>query len=250
MQGAGSGATGPQGAFAGAGGQHGIDLGVGLQPLQGADGGEDDEEVAGRVACQGVVGADPHRLELLGLVRYRLLPCRHTGHQEGHVEAARQVAVGDPVRQHEHLIRRQLQALGAALVEQGGITVQCSHGAGVGHAAIGVARQQDAQFLETFADGGDGLGQGRAALLRAVPGEGMGGGISGVDAAARKDVGARGEAGRHGAPGHQHFDAGLAVGPGAVAQQQHGGGGPQGGGFTLGVQELAGACHHGIMLRG
>ena len=109
-------ATGPQ-RFIGrcAGRQHGIDRGVGLQTLQRADGGEDDEKITRSVARQRVGRAHPHRLKLLGFIGHRCLAWGHAGHQKGHVKAARQVAVGGPVGQHEDLGAAQRQAALVAL---------------------------------------------------------------------------------------------------------------------------------------
>jgi hypothetical protein len=105
--------------------QHSVHGGVGLQPLQRADGREDDEELPRGMPRQRVGRAHPQRLELLRLVGHRFLALGHARHQEGHVEAARQVAVGDPVGEHEHLGARQCQALGCALRRELGLAVQC-----------------------------------------------------------------------------------------------------------------------------
>jgi hypothetical protein len=117
-------ATGPQWPVAGAGSQHRIDRGELLQPLQRADGREDDEELAGLVARQRIRGAHPHRLELLGLVGHGRLAFRHARDEERDIEAARQVAVGDPVGQHEHLVGGQHQAALAALVGEGRVAIE------------------------------------------------------------------------------------------------------------------------------
>ena len=100
------------------------------------------------------------------------------------------------------------------------------------------AREQDAEFFETFADRGDGLRQVQVALGGAPAGLRMGCRVQAVDAATRKHVGAGRETGVHRAAGHQDLDALR-----RVAQQQHGGGGANGRGFALGVQELGRSDH-------
>ena len=77
---------------------------------------------------------------------------------------------------------------------------------------------------------GNRLRQVQVALFGAACGHAVGLCVGRVYAAAREHVGTGRETGRHGAAGHQHFDA---LWP--VAQQQHGGGGAQGRRFTLGV---------------
>ena len=181
---------------------------------------------------------NPQRLELLGFVGHRGLRGGHARDQEGHVEAARQVAVGDPVRQHEHLVGRQLQALGAALGKKVAMAVQCRD-VGVGHgAAVGVARQQNAQFLEALADRGNRLRQAQIVLADAACRQRVRGGISGVNAATWKDIGTGRKAGVLRAARHQHFDA-----IGAITQQQHRGGGARHGTGARGMQELIRSDH-------
>jgi hypothetical protein len=122
----------PQRLFGGSGGQHGVHAGVLLQALQRADGREDDEELPGGVALQGIGRAHPHGLELLGLVGHGRLAFGHAGHQKRHVEAPRQVAVGDPVRQHVDVGCGQRQAVRGALRGQGRVAVQRGHVGGGG----------------------------------------------------------------------------------------------------------------------
>ncbi len=116
---AGARATGPQRLLVGHGGEHRVGAGEFRQPLQRADGREDHEELAGRMPLQRVARAHPDGLELLGLVGHRLLPLRHACHQEGHVEAPGQVAVGRPVREQEDRVGRQAQAARGALRHEG-----------------------------------------------------------------------------------------------------------------------------------
>ena len=239
---AGARAAGPQRVLAGAGGQHRVHGGVHGQALQGADGGVDDEELARFVARQRVGGAHPHGLELLGLVGHGRLAFGHAGDEKGHIEAARQVAVGDPVRQHVHVGGGQREAAPAALRHEGRVAVERGDVVGAGGRAVGMAGQQHAQFLEALADGGDGLGEVFVALRGAARGVGVGSGVGRVDAAAGEHVGAGREAGGERAARHQHLDAG-----GRVAQQQHGGGGARRRGVALRMQELAGAGHGPIM---
>jgi hypothetical protein len=210
------------------------------QPLQRADGGEDDEELAGLVARQRVRRTHPHRLELLGLVRHGLLAFGHARHQEGHVEAPRQVAVGDPVREQEDLVGGKHQLALAHLRGERRLAIHRRHVPRADGAAIGMAGQQHAELLEAFADGGDGLREAKIGLRSPACGQRMGFGVGGVDASTWKNVGAGREAGGRGAPRHQHLDAGR-----AVTHQQHGRGGPRHCGFALRVQKLAGSYHAG-----
>ena len=83
----GPGAAGEQGLLAGAGLQQRVHGGVGLQALQGADGREDDEKVAGLVPRQGVCGAHPHGLELLFFVGHGVLIGGHASNQKRHIKA-------------------------------------------------------------------------------------------------------------------------------------------------------------------
>jgi len=181
------------------------------------------EHAASRVAIQRLLGAHPLGLELLGLVGHGRLAFRHARHEKGHVEALGQVAVGDPARQGEHAVGRQLQAARLALRGEGGVAVECGDVVGIGPAAVRVARQQHAQLFEALTDGCDGLGE----LLVALRGAARGGGvrlrIERVDAAAGEHVGAGHEAGLVGAARHQHLQRAAAAGLGRIAQQQHGG---------------------------
>ena len=70
-------------------------------------------------------GPHPDRLELLGFVRHRALPLGHARYQERHVEATRQVTIGEPVGEDEHLVGGQYEGPGAALLDQRLIAVQC-----------------------------------------------------------------------------------------------------------------------------
>ena len=133
-------ATGPQRLLAGAGGDDGIDRGVILQPLQRADGGEDDEELPRLVPRQRVGRAHPHGLELLGLVGHGRLAFGHAGDEKGHVEAARQVAVGDPMRQHVDVRSGERQAARDTLGHEGRVAIQRGDVGGAGRRSVGVAR--------------------------------------------------------------------------------------------------------------
>ena len=59
-----------------------------------------------------------------------------------------------------------------------------------------------------------------------------------VNDAAWKDISARGKAGGHGAPGHQHLQA-----IGAVPKEQDGGRRSKGNAFALGMKELTDSGH-------
>jgi transposase len=63
------------------------------------------------VTRQRIGRAHPDRFELLGLIGHGLLAFRHASNQKRHVEAARQVAVGDPVREHKDLCTGQRETL-------------------------------------------------------------------------------------------------------------------------------------------
>ena len=240
---AGARTTGPQWLFGGGTGlQQRIHMGIGPEPLERADGREDDEKLSGRVARQGVGGSHPDRLELLLAIGHWGLPGRHARHQKRHVKTAWQVAVGDPVRQHVHRIGSQQQAACLALGGQGLGAVQRGDVLLVSRSAVGVLRQQHAELFKALAYGGNGLRQVQRALARAARGQRVAGGIKRVDAAARKHIGARGKAGRQRAACHQHFEPGL-----AIAQQEHGGCWAGGGGRALGVEELGGSGHGWIL---
>ena len=235
----GAGATGPQRLVVhGAGLQDGIHIGKGFEAIECADGRVDHEKITRFVSGQRILWAHPDGLELLGLVGHRGLAFGHAGDQKRHVKAARQVAIGDPVGQHEHLVCRQREASGLALGCKSRLAVDGRNVAVVGPAAIGMAGEQNAQLFKALADGGNGLCQVQVALRGAALRHAVRLGIGGVNHAARKHVGAGRKTGRHRAAGHQDFDA-----IGAITQQQHGSGWAQGRGFTLGVEELGGACH-------
>ena len=237
--------TGPQRLLGGGAGlQHGIDRGVVQQALQRADGGEDDEELAGLVACQGVDRTHPDRLELLGFIGVRGLSLGHAGHQKRHIETAREVAVGDPVGQHKDLIGRERQTQGLALGSKRLAALQRGDIAVVGGRAVAPACQQHTEFLEALADGRDRLRQVQVALRGAPARLAMAGGVERVDAATGEDVGAGREAGRHGTTRHEHLDA-----VGRIAQQQHGGSRSGGRRCARRVQELIGAGHDLILHR-
>ena len=231
-------ATGPQGLLAGAGGQHGVHRFMVLQPLKRADGREDDEELPGLVALQRVGRTHPHRLELFGFIGHGLLAFGHAGDEEGHIKAARQVAVGDPVGHHVHAVGSQRQPECLALRGEGRLAVQRGDVPGAGVASVGMARQQHAQLLEALADGGNRLCEVQVALAGPARRVRMRRRIGSVNSAAGKHIGARREAGGHGAARHQHLHA-----LGAVAQQKHGRGGSCRGGFALRMQQLGGSDH-------
>ncbi len=97
--------------------------------------------------------------------------------QEGDIEAARQVAVGDPVGQHIDLIGGQSHLARLALGRQRRCAVELRDIVVGGHAAVGMACQQNAQFFKTFADGGDGARQVEVALGGASLGGRVGGSV-------------------------------------------------------------------------
>ena len=190
-------ATGPQRLLGGGAGlQHGVHRGVSLQPLQRADGREDDEKLAGRVAGQSVGRSYPNRFELLLTVGHWGLPGWHARHQKRNVETSRQVAVGDPVRQHIHRVGSQQQVPCLALGGKGLAAVQGCDVLLVGGPAVGVLRQQNAKFFKALPDGRNGLRQVQRTLAGATRRQSMAGGIERVDAAAREHIGARRKAGR------------------------------------------------------
>jgi hypothetical protein len=94
--------------------------------------------------------------------------------------------------------------------------------------AIGVARQQHAQFFKAFADGGDGLGQVQVALGLGRRSPGRAPPRRARRCRRRGTRRRRAQSWRSSSAGHQHLDA-----LGRVAQQQHGGGGSNGRGFAL-----------------
>ena len=234
-----SGAAGPQRLVVdGAGLQDGIHMGKGFEAIECADGRVDHEKITRFVAGQRVRWAHPDGLKLLSLIGHRGLAFGHAGHQKGHIKAAWQVAVGDPVGQHKDLLGGEAQAFGLALVSKRAFAVDRCNVTRVSPAPIGMAGEQNAQLFKALADGGNRLRQVQVALAGAALRQAVRLGIGGVNHAAGKHISTGRETGRHGAAGHQDFDA-----VGTIAQQQHGGGWAQGRGFTLGVEELGGACH-------
>ncbi|MCY1539557.1 hypothetical protein D9M68_751480 [compost metagenome] len=139
--------------------------------------------------------------------------------------------------EHEDLGAREREALRRALGGKRGLAVERRDLRGTQVRTVGAPGEQDAEFFKALADGGDGLRQVQVALCRAAGGLAVRLRVGSVDATAGEHVGAGREARRHGAACHQHFDARVG-GVGAVAQQQHGGGGAQGSGRADGVQEL------------
>ncbi len=136
----------------------------------------------------------------------------------------------------------QAQAAGLALCGKGLVAVDGGDVVCIGHAAVGMARQQHTQLFKTLANGGDGLGEVQVALRGAAVDGGVRGrgGIERVDAAAGEHIGARRKAGRARAPGHEDFEPAVVR---CIAQQQHGGGRAGGNGFAVEVQLLGGAGH-------
>ena len=187
--------------------QHVLHTSISREPLERAYGREDDQELSCPVAFQCVSGTHPHRLELLGFVGHGLLALGHTRDQERHVEAARQIAIGDPVGEQKDLVGREHQAVRGALRGQWGFAVEGSDVFGIGVAPVRMPRQQDAELLETLPDGGDGLCQARVVLCVATPCVQVRGGIGGIDAATGKHIGAGGEACRRRAARHQYLQA-------------------------------------------
>ncbi|MPM67386.1 hypothetical protein SDC9_114308 [bioreactor metagenome] len=97
------------------------------------------------MARQRVGGAHPHRLELFGLVRHRLLIERHASDQEGYGKPLGRGAVGRPVRQHMHVAHRQPQTARGALRHEGLLAVDGGDVGRIREAAIvGMAGQQQA----------------------------------------------------------------------------------------------------------
>ena len=143
-------------------------------------------------------------------------------------------------------VGRQRQAARRALRGErapGGPARRCR--ACVGVAAVGMARQQHAEFLETLADGGDGLRQVQVALAGAARATARG-------LARRRRRCRRRERRRRRAqswPSCERRVISTSMPSGAVAQQQHGGGGAGGRGLALRVKELGGSWHFLILQR-
>jgi len=182
--------------------------------------------------------AHPDGFKLLGFIGHRCLALRHSRHQKRHVKALGQIAVGDPARQHVDVAGSQRQTACLALLGKTALPVHRVDVTLAGPAAIGMARQQHAQFFKTLADGSNRFGQcpvclGGTALanIKAMA-------VCRVNPTAGKDVSARHKTGCAGAARHQDFKAHR-----GVAQQQHRGGGSGRGGRTVRVQALGGAGH-------
>ena len=179
-----------------------------LQPLQRAHGRENHEKAARLVPRQRVGRAHPDRLELLGFVGHRRLAFGHAGDQKRHVKAARQVAVGDPVGQHKHLVARQRQAAAPGIARRtapGGPARQCRRWSAWRPSAWRASSTPSSSKLSRMA--AMACVRCRSLCVARRRGLRVGWRVGGVDAAAGKDIGAGRKAGRHGAARHQHFDA-------------------------------------------
>ena len=191
--------------------QHRFNGGKVFEPLQCANSGKDDEERTSRVSRQGIGRAYPDGLKLLGLVGHRGLAIWHAGDQKRHVKTARQVAVGDPVRQHKHVRTAQCEAARGTLSDEGLLAVDGGDVVLRGAGAIAALRDEHAQLFKALANRGNRLRQVQVALRRAAAGLRVRAGIQRVHATPGEHVGARGEARRHGAARHQHLNARIAV---------------------------------------
>ena len=212
-------------------GQHRIHCVKRLHALQRANGGKDDEKIILAVTLQRVLRAYPQGLELFFVVSNRCLPFRHARHQKRHIKAAFQIAVCHPMREHIDLIRCQLHAARLNLRRQCLQAVKALDVAHVSHAPVRVRGQQHTEFFKTLPYRSDGLGQTQIKLRATAFGKRMHLCIRRFNAAARKHIGAGSETRSHGTPCHQHFYALR-----AIAQQQNGSSGQQGGGGALGMQ--------------
>ncbi len=192
---------------------------------------------------QRVGRSHPDRLELFRFIGHRQLALGHAGHQERHVEPARQITVGDPVRQQEHRVGSQHQATRCALRSKRRGAVQRRQISHIRPGTIGAAREHHAQFLETLANGGDRLRQVQIALPDAAPRQGMCTGVGRIDATAGKYKSTWRKTRTSRSPGHQDLDT-----IGAVAQQQDSGGRPQRRWLALAMQELT-RSDHGTLCR-
>jgi hypothetical protein len=211
-----------------------------LQPLQRADGREDDEELPGLVARQRVGRAHPHGLELLGVRRPPgVWPSgmratrKGTSKRRGRSRSVTQCAstytsAAASVRPRACIARRRAPVRSSAAMSLSAPAGRPSAWrASSTPSSSKLSRMAAMAWVRCRS-----LWRGRrAACAWACR-------IGGVDAAAREHIGAGREAGGHGAARHQHLDALR-----AVAQQQHGGGGAGGGGFALRVQQLRGSDH-------
>ena len=188
---AGARATGPQRLFVWAHARTAATSGARAAGAAACGWWEDDEELPRLVARQRVGQAHPRfGSELLGIVGHRGLPVRHAGDQKRYVEAPRQVAVGDPVRQQWTSPPPASAARGALNPPTNGAwRSSAATSFQARRRAVGT-RQQHPNSLEAFADGGDGLGQGAWLCVRSACRLTVGGGVLGVDTAAPKHVGA------------------------------------------------------------
>ena len=177
-------------------------IGKRCEALQCANGGEDDEEVTCFVALERVGRAHPFRLKLFGLIGHGCLTFGHAGHQEGHIKAFGQIAVGDPVGQHIDLFGGQFHAQSGTLRCKGLASVEQGDVLGGGHALIGPIGQQDTQFFKAFANGGYGLSEVEVALGDPPQSLRMRCSIECVNAAAWKHISARRKTGCERAPSH------------------------------------------------
>ena len=145
--------------------------------------------------------------------------------------------------QHKNVFTHQGEAARRTLGHKGLAAVQRGNVAVVSHAAVRATRQQHAQFLIAFPNGGNGLCQVLVTLAGSTRGVGVAGGVQRIHAATREDVGAGRKAGLGGAAGHEHLHP-----FGAIPQEQHGGGRACGGGWTGRVKELV-LAGHGLILQ-
>ena len=222
--------------------QHTVHGGVCVHALQGPDGGKDDEKIVCAVAFQCILRTNPNRLELLLLIGHRCLVFWHAGYQKWHIKTPVEVTVGDPMRQHKHLVSCQLQAFGLALCKQRLAAVQLLNVLHGHHPTGCVGGQQHTQFFKTLANGRDRLGQSGVILPGPARCDVMHLRICCVDAATGKHIGSRRETRVHGTTRHQHFQASR-----AIPQQQDGGCRQRGRGWAGRVKLKVRADHGGCV---
>ena len=213
--------------------------------LEIADGREDDFDLAGPVAGQGIVRRDPDLGDGLPGVVGGDLARRRRGDEEAGVVAARCAPGRDPVGEVMDVADREAQVLVAAEVEEaaralvdgdalGGEARLLLRAPGQQVGAVLAPGQEEPGLLEGLADDGDPVGEPTRleAQQRAGPGVGpagthglgLGAPVERVDRTAGEDVGPADEVRAEVAPHHQHLEGGAARRLGRVAHQHDGGG--------------------------
>ena len=120
-------------------------------------------DLAARAALERLARRDPQRVHGLARIVRALLSVGRQGDKKARVEAPRAARRGDPVTTVGELARRQIEILLLQQLDErpAAVTRQLSGAFGGDELPLRIAREQDAGFLEAFADRGDPVGDRR-----------------------------------------------------------------------------------------